>query len=126
MSNLANENTSLSLDLTYLLEVGNNNLAFVEKMLTHFKSDIPNLLEGLKSSIETNDAAEVKLLAHKAKSVAGYLNDQILHSLMQEIEEDGAKDRIGKSTNLKFEIASLHFLKLCAEIEAYLEITDSG
>jgi HPt (histidine-containing phosphotransfer) domain-containing protein len=126
MPDLVNQNASFSLDLTYLLEVGNNNLAFVEKMLLHFKSDIPNLLEGLKSSIETNDAAEVKLLAHKAKSVAGYFSDLFLHSLMQEIEEDGAKDRIGKSTNLKFEIASLHFLKLCAEIEAYLEITDSG
>ena len=120
MPDLVNQNASFSLDLTYLLEVGNNNLAFVEKMLLHFKSDIPNLLEGLKSSIETNDAAEVKLLAHKAKSVAGYFSDLFLHSLMQEIEEDGAKNTLCEMTSLKFEKASLRFANLRVGIESYL------
>jgi len=120
MPNLANENTSPSLDLSYLLEIGKNNNAFVEKMLTHFMSDIPSLLAGLKKSIELSDAAGVKLSAHKAKSVAGYLNDEVLHRLMQEIEEDGVKNTIQEATKLKFKKASIRFSKLCEEIEKML------
>lgn len=111
---------SSSLDLSYLREIGNNNELFTEKMLTHFTSDIPYFLASLNDAIETNDAVNVKIKAHKAKSVAGYLNDQSLHLLMQDIEADGANNTLNETTKMNFEKAKSRFTLILKEINTYL------
>lgn len=108
------------LDTSYLLEIGNNNKAFVRKMLDHFRTDIPKLLTELNEAIINNSAPLVKEKAHKAKSVAGYLNDKYLHTLMAEIEEEGAENRLTDATITKFEMAKSRFTEILSEIEAYL------
>lgn len=111
---------SSSLDLSYLREIGNNNELFIEKMLTHFTSDIPYFLASLNDAIETNDADNVKIKAHKAKSVAGYLNDQSLHLLMQDLEADGANNTLNENTKRNFEKAKSRFTLILKEIDTYL------
>lgn len=111
---------SSSLDLSYLREIGNNNELFIEKMLTHFTTDIPYFLASLNDAIETNDAVNVKIKAHKAKSVAGYLNDQSLHLLMQDLEADGASNTLNETTKRNFEKAKSRFTLILKEINTYL------
>lgn len=111
---------SSSLDLSYLREIGNNNELFIEKMLTHFTTDIPYFLASLNDAIETNDAVNVKIKAHKAKSVAGYLNDQSLHLLMQDLEADGANNTLNENTKRNFEKAKSRFTLILKEINTYL------
>lgn len=115
--------TEALLDISYLLEIGNNNKAFVKKMLTHFKGDIPKLLTELSSALEIQDAVEVKERAHKAKSVAGYLNDKYLHSLLAEIEENGASNTVTPKTRSNYNLAKIRFTDILLKINAYLEKT---
>lgn len=121
MSNkLGHQNQADTLDTSYLLEIGNNNKAFVDKMLVHFKADIPKLLAELTEALTLKNAASVKEKAHKAKSVAGYLNDKDLHTLLAEIEENGATSDLSEATNSKFNEAKARFDILLSAIESYL------
>lgn len=114
------DNSSTMLDLSYLKEISGGNDIFIQKMLVHFTSDIPSLLSGIKEALDLGIADDLKTRAHKAKSIAGYLNDKPLFELMANIEADGKNEQLSDSTSALFESAEERFQAICKEIEHFL------
>jgi CheY-like chemotaxis protein/HPt (histidine-containing phosphotransfer) domain-containing protein len=73
---------------------------FLEKIITLYMNDSPGLINGLRDSIDKNDAHQVRMLAHRFKSGSANLGALELAELCGQLEESGLNNEMGNAETL--------------------------
>jgi two-component system sensor histidine kinase/response regulator len=73
---------------------------FLEKIITLYMNDSPGLINGLRDSIDKNDAHQVRMLAHRFKSGSANLGALELAELCGQLEESGRNNEMGNAVTL--------------------------
>ena len=85
---LKHENkTTAGFDLSYLEQIADGNREFIQEMIGMFLTDIPQFLKQMEQHLETKDFDAVGRIAHKAKSMAGYVKAEALRECFLRIEK---------------------------------------
>jgi signal transduction histidine kinase/HPt (histidine-containing phosphotransfer) domain-containing protein len=82
----ASENQLMEGDLSNLVQMSGNDMAFVEEMIHKFENSTHEGLEEMKAAIEEGRFGTVRDLAHKLKPPSRHLGLTTLGNLLEEIE----------------------------------------
>ncbi|MEO1021640.1 MAG: response regulator [Bacteroidota bacterium] len=80
-------NSGALFDISYLKELSGNNRTFIEEMVNNFKNEMPEMVEEMKFCYTQFDSGKISAIAHKAKSMAGYLGAHELRNTIVALEE---------------------------------------
>lgn len=75
-----------SFDLGYLKELSGNNSEFISRMIDTFKEEMPEMMADMVRFQKDSDYIAINRVAHKAKSMCGYLGCTPLRNIMIELE----------------------------------------
>lgn len=90
----------------YLRSISSNNEAFVERMLHHFIKELPEYQKKMEHDYQKNDAASLKISAHKLKSIAAYLKEEEYRNLCVAIEQYALANDFSGETKAAIEQSS--------------------
>ncbi|MFA6262356.1 MAG: Hpt domain-containing protein [Bacteroidia bacterium] len=80
------------IDLTYMYEIADDDLAFVREMLASFIEKIPPQFEQLLNSAVVSDYKQTSFLAHKLKASYQLMGVKLLADMAYRIEVDSAEN----------------------------------
>jgi HPt (histidine-containing phosphotransfer) domain-containing protein len=103
--------------LDELLEMGGGDREFLAEMIDSYLSTAPSLLEKLRASASTGDAASLRLAAHTLKSGSKDMGANALATLFAHLETLGHQGETEGTSALVTEAETL-FSQVAAELEA--------
>lgn len=80
------------IDLTYMYEIADDDLAFVKEMIASFIEKIPPQFEQLQNSAEVPDYKQTSFLAHKLKASYQLMGVKTLADMAYQIEVDSEQN----------------------------------
>ena len=103
--------------LDELLEMGGGDHDFLSEMIDSFLTTAPPLLEKLRVSASTHDAATLRIAAHTLKSGSNDMGAITLASIFATLESLGHQDELDEAAALVAEAETL-FTKVATELES--------
>lgn len=104
-------------DFSYLRSVSGNNEEFIREMILTFSQSVPEILNGMRSSLDTKDWAKLSRLAHQIKPSFTLLGLDSMRGTLITIEEHGkSKENLEELTRI-----AKRFLAKCDEIIPHLK-----
>src|SRR6185436_3767453 len=76
-------------DFSYLRSVSGNNEEFIREMILTFSQSVPEILSGMRASLDTKDWAKLSRLAHQVKPSFTLLGLDSMRGTLVSIEELG-------------------------------------
>lgn len=104
-------------DFSYLRSVSGNNQEFIREMILTFSQSVPEILGGMRNSLDTKDWAKLSRLAHQVKPSFTLLGLDSMRVTLVSIEEQGkSRDNLEELTRV-----TKRFLAKCDEIIPHLK-----
>lgn len=107
-------------DLSYLQDLSGNNPNFIHELIDTFKKDMPDLVGEMNFENQNGNISKVAEIAHKAKSMAGYLGCEKLRDQLIEIENLSSENDNSKVLEKKISRA----MKLLSKVMEQLKNTE--
>ena len=88
------DSTNSTFSLHYLNEVADGNQEFIKEMIDIFLEDMPKFMQEIVECTEDENFDCVQRLAHKSKSMAGYIMAEDLQEKFKTLESIASADDI--------------------------------
>ncbi len=96
----------------------------IQDLLNLFRSDVPPLLEALRSAVETGNAQKLKENAHSLKGASANLGAKAMAALCFELESLGRNGTVDGAAGRLPELEK-HFERVCAALVAEAKVAPS-